>query len=319
MPPAPYLSLAPLHGVTGQAFRRAFFTHFAGFDEAVAPFIPATAEARLSEKQFRDLLPREAEGPTIVPQILCNDAESFVATAEALAGAGYAEVDWNLGCPYPMVANKKRGSGLLPHPELIDSILSEALPRIRVPVSAKIRLGRESSRELDALIPVLNKHSLSRVIVHPRIGTQMYEGKVDLAGFARAAAELRHPVVYNGDITSASGWAALAERFPGIGAWMIGRGALANPFIALDIKGLPRPDRPLEVLESFHDDLYASYSDLLHGPRHALDKMKELWGFMAPGFAESGRVIKRIGRANGTYEYEEAVRAVFGEEPWAPA
>lgn len=318
MPEAPFLSLAPLHGVTGRTFRGAFFAHFAGWDEAVAPFIPATSEASLTEKQFRDLVPREAGGPAIVPQLLGNEAESFVKTANSLADAGYAEVNWNLGCPYPMVANKKRGSGLLPHPELIDSILSSALPRVRVPVSAKIRLGRESARELDALIPVLNRHPLSRVIVHARVGVQMYEGKVDLEGFGRALEGIVHPVAYNGDIAGAAAYRALRDRFPSVGSFMIGRWALADPFIALDIKGLPRPERPLEVLRSFHDELYAAYSEQLQGPRHVLDKMKEIWGFLALSFAESGRVAKRIVRTKGTYEYEEAVRAVFREEPWRP-
>jgi len=316
---APFVSLAPLHGVTGRVFREAFFAFFPGFDEAVAPFIPATLSASADEKQFRDLLPLEGGPVPVVPQLLCNDGAAFASTSARLAAAGYSEVNWNLGCPYPMVANKKRGSGLLPHPDLIDRILAEALPLCPIPVSVKIRLGRNSAEELGPLMAVLNRYPLSRVIAHPRVGVQMYEGRVDLDGFSAAAAACRHPIAYNGDIRSAADYRALKARFPSVGSWMIGRGALADPFLAGDLKGLPRPADELPLVKAFHDELYLSYVDRLSGPRHALDKLKEVWSFLGSSFLESERVWKLINRAKTPGEYAEAVERVFGEESWRPA
>ena len=37
---------------------------------------------------------------------------------------GYTELNWNLGCPYPMVAKRGMGSGGLQSPEKIDEILN---------------------------------------------------------------------------------------------------------------------------------------------------------------------------------------------------
>ncbi len=111
-----------------------------------------------------------------------------------LADAGYGEVDWNLGCPYPMVAGKKRGSGLLPYPEAIGEFLDRVCPRLGIGLSVKMRLGRYDARESAALAPVLNAYPLRKVTVHPRIGVQLYGGSVDLEGFAALAGSLRHPV-----------------------------------------------------------------------------------------------------------------------------
>jgi tRNA-dihydrouridine synthase len=318
--PAPFLYLAPLHGITGRVFRGAFFSCFPGFDAAVAPFILSVKAGDVTEKHFKDLLPGPGSGPgsgpLLIPQILGNDGSAMVATARMLRDLGYGEIDWNLGCPYPMVADKGKGSGLLSDPGRIDRILGEVFGSLPPPFSVKIRLGRFDARELDALVPVLNRYPLSRVVVHPRLGVQMYGGEVDLDGFGRAASMLAAPTVYNGDIRSAAGFAALRERFPEAAGWMIGRGALENPFLPGDIAGLPRPADPLASVADYHRRLYADYAEVLSGPRHALDKMKELWSYLSRSFADGERVFRRISRAKKSAEYEAAAASIFRDGQW---
>lgn len=311
----PILLLAPLHGVTTRVFRNAFFRHFPDFDGAVAPFILSVPRDAAREKHFRDLLPGADGTFPLVPQLLSNDAESFVQTAEVLAGYGYREVNWNLGCPYPMVADKKRGSGLLPFPGLIERFLETACARSALPVSVKVRLGRNDRAELLALAPVLNAFPLTKVIIHPRVGAQMYEGRVDLDGFSAAAAALRHPIVYNGDIRDAAVYASLAARFPSVGEWMIGRWAIADPFLPARIKGKPVPADAPARLRAFHDELRAEYRELLSGERHVLDKLKEIWGWLSESFPEPEEARKRIRRTGTPEAYERAVDAVFSGAP----
>jgi tRNA-dihydrouridine synthase len=303
--------LAPLHGVTNRVFRNAYFRRFPGFDSAVAPFILAVRSAGLKGSHFKDLLPEHNAGIPLVPQVLGNDPESFVETAKALADFGYGEINWNLGCPYPMVANKKRGAGLLPYPDAIGSFLDAACARSALPISVKLRLGRYDAREILALAPVLNAHPLAKVIVHPRVGIQMYEGEVDLDGFAAAAALMSHEVVYNGDIRDAAVFASLRARFPFVSEWMIGRWALCDPFLPARIKGAAVPGDPVPALEAFHEDLYRSYRDCLSGPKHVLDKMKEIWWFLCRSVPDSGTALKKIERAKSLEAYEAAVRAAF--------
>ena len=307
----PKLSLAPLHGVTVRIFRDAYLARFPGFDSAVAPFIVAVPGRRVKDRHFLDLVPRLEERVPVIPQILGNDPEGFIETAKALEDAGYGEVNWNLGCPYPMVADKKRGSGLLPYPDAISAFLERVCPRLGIGLSVKMRLGRYDARESEVLVPVLNAYPLRKVVIHPRIGVQMYDGNVDLVGFSSLAGALRHPVAYNGDITTAAGFRELSERFPAVAEWMIGRGALADPFLPARIVGLPLPERPLAEIRAFHDDLYRAYRERLSGPAHVLDKMKEIWFYLRASIPEPERAFKKITKAKTQGAYETAVSAAF--------
>ena len=307
----PIVTLAPLHGVTNRIFRKAYFRHFSGFDGAMAPFIVAVKPEGLPERHFKDISPREDNGIRLVPQVLGNEAPGFVATARILADLGYDEVNWNLGCPFPVVANKRRGSGLLPFPDLVAKFLDEACAASALPISVKLRLGRRDPGELLALMPILNAHPLARIIIHPRVGIQMYKGEVDLEGFAAAAALSDHAVVYNGDIKDIRTFEALRSRFPSVREWMIGRWAISDPFLPARIKREPRVRDRLGVLRAFHDELYAGYREVLFGPAHVLDKMKEIWGLFGKSFPRAGRQLGRISQARSFEAYERAVDGVF--------
>ena len=124
-PQRPFLYLAPIQGVTDALFRTVFHHHFGGFDAAMAPFINPQRHSGFKEKWLADVLPENNPGLPIIPQLLNTNAEDFVAMAGRLQDLGYTHINWNLGCPVPMVAKKKRGSGLLPYPEMIIALLEE--------------------------------------------------------------------------------------------------------------------------------------------------------------------------------------------------
>lgn len=313
------LYLAPLQGLTNRVFRGVYLRHFPFFDAAFAPFIPAVAVDRMTEKHFKDLIPDSALKIPLVPQVLGNDAPSFIATVKVLAGFGYATVNWNLGCPYSMVAKKGRGSGLLPHPDRIARILDEVCPRLQLPLSVKLRLGRHGRDEILSLMPLFNRYPLKEVIIHARLGIQMYKGEVDLDGFALAAGLSVHPVAYNGDIVDYEAFAELRTRFPSVGVWMIGRGALSDPFFPGRIKGLDPVVDPLGAINAFHDDLYAAYRGVLSGPGHVLDKMKEVWTYLGPSVGGAEAALAAVSRTKTFAAYEGAVRALFADGVWKPS
>jgi tRNA-dihydrouridine synthase len=318
------LYLAPLHGVTNRVYRDAYFRHFSGFDGALAPFVVAIRGDEAKSRHFKDILPGpepEPEGgagrlPSLTPQILGDDPIAVAQTAAVLARLGYVEVNLNLGCPYAMVAKKGRGSGLLPFPNRVAAILDAlcAVPGIRA--SVKLRLGRSDPGDIVRLMPVLNDHPLLRVIIHPRLGTQMYKGRADPEAFARAAELCAHPVVYNGDIASRAAFDELCSRLPSVDSWMIGRGAIANPFLPEELKTGSRPDSGamdrITRLRVWHEDLYSSYRAVLCGPAHLLDKMKEVWTYLGDSFPQDRRQLEAISRARTTGEYERATAAILG-------
>jgi tRNA-dihydrouridine synthase len=150
---------------------------------------------------------------------------------------GYDQVDWNLGCPIRSIVSKKRGSGLLPYPSIIDTLLEKIIPGIPQQLSVKVRMGLNSTSEFPPLIEVLNRHPLSRVIVHARLGIQQYEGEILLEEFAGFLPLISHEVVFNGDIHNFDDFTSISTRLPNVRNFMIGRGILYNPFLTEMIRG----------------------------------------------------------------------------------
>jgi len=315
-PTSPPLILAPLKGYTDAVFRDAFSRHFGGVDRAVAPFIPTVSGPRVRAGLLSDLLPEKNRHIAVTPQIIGKSAGDFVLVARALFDLGYGELNWNLGCPFPMVMKKGRGCGLLPHPEKIDAFLEEVLSAVPIRLSVKLRLGRVDPDEIFQVLPVLNRYPLAEIILHPRTAGQMYGGRPDRLRFASVLAESTHPVVYNGDINTAADFRRLAERFPGVCGWMLGRGILVDPHLARAIRSRRhRIDRRTERFRAFHDDLIEGYRSKLSGPGHLLDRMKGFWKYFGIGFDGGRQIAKKIHRCRAMDVYTDLVARFFDAGP----
>ena len=320
MPPD-RLYLAPLRGLTDGVFRTVFSRHFSGFDLAVAPFISTVSTPRVKPTLLKDIRPERNRAMPVVPQLLSNDPEGFIRMARRIADLGYGEINLNLGCPFPMVAKKGRGSGMLPFPDRVAAFLDRVAPAIPCALSVKTRLGFHAADEIFRLMPVFNRYPLSELIVHPRTGVRMYGGRPDLETFSACLAESALPVVYNGDIRSPAAFHCLKDRFPAVRGWMIGRGALADPFLAEHLKaGSEKIPPDLTRFRVFQEDLFRSYDEILSGPAHTVDRMKGFWYYFSQSFPENRRDIKKIPRSRSPEGYHDAVSAFFAADPvWRPA
>ncbi len=304
------LILAPIRGITDCHFRTLFQKHFPGFDSAIAPFITPQRYSSYKPKQLKDLLPDVNQNLPIIPQLLNTDTEDFLFLAHRLAELGYKEINWNLGCPAPMVTHKHRGSGLLPFPEKILDFLDQVLPTLPVKLSIKTRLGYANKQELLRLLPRLDDYPITEIIIHGRLGKQLYRGNSDPRAFARCLEQSRHSIVYNGDINSVEKLLNLQEQFPQLEKWMIGRAALANPFLVGDIKGLPDNSRS-ERIQCFHYELFHCYKELLSGPSHLLGRMKQLWLYLSFSFPPQAKSWKKIKKCNTETHYWTTVDDLF--------
>jgi tRNA-dihydrouridine synthase len=165
---------------------------------------------------------------------------------------------------------------------------------------------------MDRLIPVFNRYPLARVIIHPRTGVQMYGGQVDLNGFATCLARIVHPVVFNGDINDTRTFQSLESRFPQVCGWMVGRGMIANPFLAESIRGeIGSAGNRNARFAAFHDELVEAYCRRFSGSGHVLDRMKGYWCYLADGFDDGRRLLKRIRKTNSLERYREFVAAAL--------
>lgn len=95
----PPLSFAPLEGITGWIFRQVHHAMFPGLSRYYTPFFAPTADSPLTGRGLRDMHPDHNRGVPVVPQLLTNRAEDFIASARLLQDLGYKEVNLNLGCP----------------------------------------------------------------------------------------------------------------------------------------------------------------------------------------------------------------------------
>lgn len=309
------LILAPLMGITGATFRRIYNRHFPGFTGAMAPFITTTHGNPASRSHFKDILPENnRDSLPLVPQLIGNDGPDFARAANRLCGDfGFTEVNWNIGCPSGTVTAKKRGAGLLPCPDLIDAFLDHVCSNSTCRLSVKMRLGLRDPNQYRALVPIFNRYPVVEITMHPRLGSQMYEGTVDLGAFADFYAAINKPIVYNGDITTAVFAKSLCGRFPGLAGLMIGRGAVANPFLPAAIRSGVDEKLLFERirLQKFHDDLLAAYEEtLLGGAPVLLGRMKELWQYWIP-VAGGPRLVKTVLKAKRMDEYRSAVARAF--------
>jgi tRNA-dihydrouridine synthase B len=306
------LYMAPLKGLTDHIFRSTFADHFGGFDLAVAPFIASTQSLVIKRKYVKDVLPENNTRLPVIPQILSKTPADFIFLANTLYDLGYDTVNWNLGCPSPMVARKQRGSGMLPFTDRIQTFLDRVIPEIHGSLSIKVRLGWKDNADIFRLLPVIDPYPLSEIIIHPRTGLQRYEGQVDLEAFEACLALIRHPVVYNGDIRTVDDFRRLSLRFSGIHAWMIGRGCLADPFLSGRIKtgAADMPDKFVRILQ-FHEALFEAYSSVLDGPSHVLNKMKALWCYFSLPFEDNLKAMKKIKKTHRPEDYRDLVRLFF--------
>lgn len=310
----PILYLAPLQGLTDAIYRNTFTKHFGGFDVAITPFISTVKGNRIKPSHLKDVLPENNSGMPIVPQIMGNEQDDFILLASMLYDLGYKNINWNLGCPYPMVTKKKRGSGLLPYPDLIETFLDKTLSAIPNRLSIKTRLGYKDAEEIYKLIPIFNRYPLTEIIIHPRIGKQMYEGTTDLDTFQECLVLSEHPVVYNGDINSLAVFMDLSSRFGKVNRWMTGRGTLANPFLPAIIKtGRDYFSNKIIKIRKFHDELFARYHQILFDS-HLVERMKGFWFYFSKSFKDSRDTLKKIHKVKRVDRYLEVVNRLFDIE-----
>jgi tRNA-dihydrouridine synthase B len=304
---------SPLQGFTDYRFRNAFHHYFGGIDTFYSPYIRLNGKMVVKPAYERDLLPLNNNTLEVIPQIITNDADEFLFVSKYVKDLGYNELNWNLGCPYPMVTKRCMGSGLIADWQKIDAVLNRVHQESDILVSMKMRMGYENSSEILDVLPILDKYPLKNIAIHARIGKQLYKGGVDLDSFQRCLDHTRHTIYYNGDITSVEQFRILVDRFPKVQHWMIGRGLIADPFLPQMIKAntTEYPTNRMEIFGKFHDTLFSSYQNALSGSSHVLIKMESFWEYFATSFPNPHKTFKKIKKAKNIDSYNDAVHSIL--------
>ncbi len=303
---------APLQGYADYVFRNAFEKYFGGVDVYYTPFV-RLERGEFRRRDLRDIDPENNRGQVLVPQILPGSRDEFCLLADMVSERGYRRVDLNFGCPFPLIAGKRKGAGILPYPDSVYEVLQTIKEYPEIVFSLKMRLGWEKEDECLALVDMLNDFPLKHVILHARTGKQQYKGSVCLDAFAVFYERLNHPLLYNGDILTIEDIDSVTGRFPALKGVAVGRGLLANPWLIAEYKKLDiggeREKRA--ALAAFHQELYGTYAEMLQGEAQLLNKMKSFWEYFLP--MTDRKLLKMIRKSNRISQYSEAVKLILGQ------
>jgi nifR3 family TIM-barrel protein len=261
------LILAPMAGVTNLPFR--LIAREAGAALVFTETVSARGLVERGPKSWRLVESSPKEEP-LAYQLFGRDADALAEATRMLADRGARFIDLNLGCPVKKFIKNGAGSALLRDPPAAGRIvraMRSALPG--GVLSVKMRLGWDSaSITAPEVARVSEAEGADFLSVHGRTRAQLYSGRADRARIADVVQAVSIPVFANGDVVDAAGALAMLEETGAAGV-MIGRGAMANPWIFSQITELalgrpvPRPsaqaraalvERHLELmLEHFPD------------------------------------------------------------------
>lgn len=305
---------APMEGITGWVYRRAFHRHFGPADQYFTPFLSPGADRCFTSRELAQILPEHNQGMETVPQLMTRNSEDFIWAARELQQMGYNEVNLNLGCPSGTVTAKGKGSGFLADPEELDRFLDAVFRNLDMRISVKTRIGVESPEEFPRLLEIFNCYPICRLIIHPRIRKEFYKGKPHLEVFAQAVRESGNPLCYNGDLFTERDFADFREAFPKVDAVMLGRGLLMDPFLLGRLQERDRETAKKEVLSRFLKELQEGYEETMSGDRNVLFKLKELWSYLILLFEDGEKYGKKIRKAQSLAEYSHWVESLLAEK-----
>ncbi len=345
------LILAPMAGVTDQAFRRLcrrFAQRGAGVSAparedraprvgAVGLFVNEMVTARaLLEGNVASwaMVEPDPEDPVRSVQLYGTDPETLGAATTLLVERGLADhVDLNFGCPVPKVTRKGGGAAIPWKKDLFGAIVRSVVTAAdaaspggpgAVPVTVKMRIGIDDEH-VTAFDAALTAQSLGAAAVglHARTQEQYYSGQARWPYIARLKDLLDIPVFGNGDVFGAADALALMEQ-TGCDAVTIGRGCQGRPWlfqeIAAAFHGQAQPEPP---------DLAAVSEILLDHARLAVHfdgnesrAMKELRkhvGWYLRGFAVGGQARRNLSLVSSVAELEELLGSLDGSQPYPMA
>lgn len=234
--------LAPMEGLA-DVLMRDLLTRLGPFDGAVCQFI-RVAEAPMPARAFRRVCPeldnggRTASGTPMAVQLLGNAPAFMASSAARVARLAPPAIDLNFGCPAPTVNRRGAGATLLDDPEIllrIASAVRRAVPPA-IPVTAKMRLGvRDTSLTLDCA-RALAAAGIARLTVHARTRIEGYRPPAHWEWIARVREVVSVPVMANGEIWTPADYRSCLE-ISGCSEVMLGRGAVADPFLVQRLRG----------------------------------------------------------------------------------
>ncbi len=307
------LVLAPMAGVTNLPFR--LIAREAGAALVFTETVSAKGLVNRGAKSWRLVESAPAEEPLAYP-LFGADSECLAEATRMLAERGARFIDLNLGCPVKKFLKHGAGACLLRDPAQVAPLvraMRRALPG--GVLSVKLRLGWDAqSITAPEVARLAESEGVDFVSVHGRTRAQLYSGQADRAGIRDVVEAVSLPVFANGDVVRAD-QALDLMRETGAAGVMIGRGAMANPWIFSQIvelasgRAMPRPSAgERERLVAKHLDLMVGY---FQDDRSTVHMLKKYLCAYATGLPGASGFRSRINRATELDGLVDDARSFF--------
>ena len=244
--------LAPMDGYSDWPFRS--ICRALGSAMSYTEFVKVEKILSRSKEPAKGLYYEEAERP-VTFQIYGDDPELILTAALKIEPLKPDIIDLNMGCPAKSIADRGAGVGMMPSPLRIARTFRKLVKALKVPVTGKIRLGWDRNKNFKLIARIVEEEGGSLIAVHGRTKEQGYSGNANWDAIAEVKSAVKIPVIGNGDVKRVEDIKKLKD-YTGCDAVMIGRAALANPWIfaRLDREQVP----PEMVKETIHNHLAKS-------------------------------------------------------------
>ncbi|MGE5451347.1 MAG: tRNA dihydrouridine synthase [Acidobacteriota bacterium] len=299
--------LAPMEGLLDFALRD-ILTRVGGIDRCVSEFIRIT-DTLLPERTFKRIVPELSHGsrtPSGVPvrgQLLGSDPICMADNAARLASLGSAGVDLNFGCPAKVVNRHGGGAALLQDPDEVGRIVAAVRAAVPadVPVSAKMRLGFHDDSQAEACAQAIESAGACELVIHARTKAHGYRPPAYWDRIADVCRHVRLPVVANGEIWTVED-ARRCREVTGCQALMVGRGAVANPGLALAIAASDRVVTWADLIPLLH--AFWALICTFVVPKHRAGRIKQWLNYLRATYPEAQAAYLHVRVMNDSREVE---------------
>jgi nifR3 family TIM-barrel protein len=236
--------LSPMDGVSDWPFRS--LCRRLGSAMSYTEFVRAEAILQEQTSTFKKLTYENAEHP-VVFQLYGDDPDKIVEAALRVRDLGPDVIDLNMGCPSKSIANHGAGVGMMRTPLKIGTTFRKLTAALDIPITGKMRLGWNDCRTYKMVARIVEENGGALIALHGRTKEQGYGGTANWDAIAEIKAAVKIPVIGNGDVRTVADIKRM-QAYTGCEAVMIGRGAMANPWI---FSGLDRRQVPPEEVRTF--------------------------------------------------------------------
>ena len=302
--------LAPMAGITNLPFRLICEKFNPGL---VCTEMVSSKGLLYNDKKTEKLLNMKNEKRPVAVQIFGNDIEAMAYSAKKVSKIANL-IDINMGCPAPKVVKNGDGSKLMLDIELSRKIIQAVVENSSVPVTVKIRKGWDKEHiNCIEFAKMAEQAGACAITIHGRTRDEFYSGTADWEIIKKLKQEVSIPVIGNGDIKSPQDALKMFE-YAGVDGIMIGRAAIGNPWIFMQIQEYLKNGKMIEIsnekrLKIILEHINLQVEEL--GENTGIKEMRKHMTYYIKGLKDSSAIRQKINTIETKNELVECITEYF--------